>query len=110
MEDSEKASVPPEQVEGIKKDLEESVSFDTLEDAEDMFVLAKQRLLHVNDWHRVSQTIKSGFRLVDDHGHPLHRSAHRGDLICIDIPGPGSPTGAPPMPGRPPPTSCALAG
>jgi hypothetical protein len=93
MEDSEKASVPPEQVEGIKKDLEESVSFDTQEDAEDMFVLAKKRLLHVNDWHIISESIKSRFQLVDDHGHPINRSAHQADLIAIGIPAPDTETG-----------------
>jgi hypothetical protein len=93
MEDSGKASVPPKQVEGIKKDLEETTSFETIEDAEDMFVVAKKRLLHVNDWHSISESLKSRFQLTDHHGAPVSRSVHHGDLISIEIPAPATDTG-----------------
>jgi hypothetical protein len=93
MDKPEKASVPPEQNEGIKKDLEEQVSFDKMDDAEDMFVLVKERLLHVNDWHEVSESANTKFQIIDAHGHPVYRHAHKGDLISIDIPGPSSAAG-----------------
>ena len=93
--DSEKnkASIPPEQNEGIKKDLEEQVSFDKIEDAEEMFVLAKDRLLHVTNWHQVNEHINSKFQIIDEEGNEHHRRAHQGDIIAIEIPGPGSVTG-----------------
>ena len=90
MDHSEKASIPPEQNEGIKKDIEEHVSFEDLEDAEEMFVIAKERLLSINDWHKVSETIKARFQIIDHQGHPVHRHVHKGDIISIDIPGPGT--------------------
>jgi hypothetical protein len=93
MDQREKASIPPEQNEGIKKDLEERVSFEVMEDAEEMFVIAKERLLLVNNWHIVSKSIDSKFQIVDHHGHPVDRHAHTGDIISIDIPGPSSVTG-----------------
>lgn len=93
MDQSEKASVPPEQNEGIKKDLEEQVSFEEIEDAEEMFVIAKERLLLVNEWDKVSEFINTKFQIVDSHGHAVHRHVHTGDYITIDIPGPGSVTG-----------------
>jgi len=93
MEHSEKASVPPEQTGGVSKDFEETLLLETTEDAEDMFVLAKERLLQVNSWHEVSTSFKSKFVLTDRQGHELHRSAHKGDFISIDIPAPGSNAG-----------------
>ena len=90
MGQSEQASIPPEQNEGIKKDLEEQVSFERVEDAEDMFVIAKERLLNVNDWHIVSESVDSKFQIVDAEGQPIQRHVHKDDIISIDIPGPSS--------------------
>jgi len=92
MKNPEKASVP-EQTEGVSKEFEETIELETLEDAEDMFVVAKDRLLQVSRWHEISKSIKSQFHIVDRHGHELHRPAHTGDYIVINIPAPGSNAG-----------------
>jgi hypothetical protein len=93
MENQDSAFIPPKQEEGVSKDFEETIALPDLEDAEDFFLVAKDRLLHINQWHEISTTIRSTFRIVDKHGHPLHRRAHSGDYVMIDIPAPDSSTG-----------------
>ncbi len=93
MEDGNKASIPPAQTEGFSKELEEKAEFDTLDDAEEFFILVKDRLLDINNWHKVSDSIKSEFHIVDSHGKEHHRHAHKGDYVRIKIPGPKSDTG-----------------
>ncbi|HRO43397.1 MAG TPA: hypothetical protein PL009_11230 [Flavipsychrobacter sp.] len=93
MENTGKASIPPDQTEGISKNFEETIEMDTLEEAQDMFVTAKDRLLNVNQWHEVSETIKSQFQIVDHQAHSINRKAHKGDFIKINIPAPGTDTG-----------------
>ena len=93
MDHSGKASVPPQQKHGISKDFEEILVCETLEEAEEAFVGAKERLLQVNGWQEMSKTIKSQFQVVDEEGRELHRKAHKDDYIRIDIPAPGSKAG-----------------
>lgn len=83
----------PRHDEGIQKDLQHHIAAPTREDAEDMFVSAKDRLLDVNAWRVRSGLLSATFALADGHGKPLKRPAHKGDHIKIDIPGPGSATG-----------------
>jgi len=58
---------------------------DTIEDAEDWFVDAKERLLDVSNWRKYS-SLNPEFRLTDSHGRAVSRKAHRGDHIRIDLP------------------------
>lgn len=60
--------------------MEFTVHTNNIEDAEDLFLLAKERLLDVNEWQRFSG---ESFMLTDKHGQKLHRNAHRGDHIKI---------------------------
>lgn len=57
------------------------------EDAEDLFVDAKEKLLDVNNWKRYSGMAVADFRLIDGHGRPVKRKAHRGDHIKIEMAG-----------------------
>ncbi len=83
----------PEQVYGASKDFKRQVIMETQEDAEDMFLLAKERLLNVNEWKKLIDGTSAEFQLTDINGTPLNRNAHVGDDICIDIPGPGNVAG-----------------
>lgn len=56
--------------------MEYSISTKTMDDAEDLFIVAKERLLDVNDWHSEYE-----FALTDSHKHKVHRNAHMGDFI-----------------------------
>ncbi|RYE25439.1 MAG: hypothetical protein EOP51_04155 [Sphingobacteriales bacterium] len=79
----------PEQEQGAAKDFRRQVTMETAEDAEDMFLLAKERLLNVNEWKNIIDGNSAEFQLCDHHGHPLLRHAHLGDYVKIDLPGPG---------------------
>jgi len=66
-----------------KKDIAHSLSADTVEDAEDMFVGAKERLLDINNWKKYTPSLTGEFQLTDGHGKELHRKAHKGDHVRI---------------------------
>ena len=59
----------------------------TIEDAEDGFVDAKERMLDVNNWNRYCPLDGVSFSLSDSHSRPVHRKAHGGDYIQIVVPG-----------------------
>jgi hypothetical protein len=73
----------PVQTQGISKDLAHTITIDDIDDAEDGFVIAKNKLLDVNAWHKISSAPGAIFMLTDSHGRPLRRKAHRGDHISI---------------------------
>lgn len=79
----------PEQYTGISKNLEYSIQLETQEDAEEMFVIAKQRLLDINKWVEVAATPSGTFTLTDKNGNELNRSAHKDDYVKINIGAPG---------------------
>lgn len=59
--------------------MEYSISTHSLEDAEDLFVVAKERLLDINDWQNEHSSA-----LIDNHKNKIHRNAHTGDFIKIN--------------------------
>jgi hypothetical protein len=77
----------PQQNEGFEKDITHAVTAKTIEDAEDWFVDAKERLLDINNWEKYAPFLSIEFRLSDGQGKGLKRSARRHDHIRIDIPG-----------------------
>ena len=81
----------PEQERSVSKDIFHEYRAATLDDAEEDFLDAKDRLLHVNDWHELTQPSLARFALCDAQGHPVQRSAHIGDFIRISITGPAHP-------------------
>jgi hypothetical protein len=79
----------PTQAQGLHKDLEHTLTADTIEEAEDLFVDAKERLLDVNNWKKYSRQPLLDFSLADRQGHLLKRRARKGDRIRIGLPGNG---------------------
>lgn len=72
----------PDQQEGIEKNLQSFVTALTVEDAEDMFVEAKNRMLDVNGWKEGNSYFKN-FVLTDSHGKEVQRLARKGDYIHV---------------------------
>jgi hypothetical protein len=66
-----------------ENDLSYGVATSNVEDAEEWFVLAKERLLKVNHWDKYSTAFNATTLLLDHHGKELHRPAHKGDNIRI---------------------------
>lgn len=83
----------PQQVEGAQTDAVENRTFDVDLKAAEFYELAKNRLLCVMDWHKISTIKASVFCLTDFEGKEVNRPAMVGDFIKIDIPGPGSSAG-----------------
>ena len=67
--------------------MEQSFSTKTVEDAEDSFVDAKERLLDVNHWGRYCSAPGVTFGLSDGHNRPVSRRARSGDHLTLNIPG-----------------------
>lgn len=79
----------PEQYTGVSKDFEHSIQLETMEDAEEMFVVAKERLLDINNWANIAEVASGKFTLTDKNGNEISRSAHKGDYVKINIGAPG---------------------
>ncbi|TJZ62746.1 hypothetical protein FAZ15_00085 [Sphingobacterium olei] len=85
-------NIIPEQIAGKKLDCFETVEFSDITEADNFYVIAKGRLLDINNWNDVSGIPSVSFCLVDRYNQKLNRSAQIGDHVRIDIPGPGLPS------------------
>jgi len=83
----------PEQKGGVQKNIRHDVVLDSIDDAEELFVIAKDRLLNVSQWQQTAASASAEFQLTDKYGNELGRPAHSNDLIRIKIPAPGTDTG-----------------
>ena len=73
----------PDQIKGEEKNLEVAKSASDIEEAEDWFVDAKERLWNVNHWKQAGQSTYFHFSLADNYGHLLNRKPRKGDHIRI---------------------------
>jgi len=83
----------PEQRVGKKLDTSNKVDAGSEEEAKQLFRVASQRLLNVNEWDKICGPLSSVFTLTDEHGKPKKGDPQPGDHFQIDVPGPGSKTG-----------------
>ena len=79
----------PQHDSGHSVNLEHEVIAADVEEAEDWFVTAKDRLLDVNHWRVTGSLLTQDLHLTDSHGRVMNRHARKGDHIRINIPGPG---------------------
>jgi hypothetical protein len=93
MKKKDYAGIAPAQRKGEKIDTESSLEFDTPEEAQSFFEVAKKRLLNVNRWHELAGKFLARFHLTNANGRQVNRELHEGDYLKIDIPGPGSKSG-----------------
>lgn len=63
--------------------MEHSLTISDIEDAKDLFLLAKDRLLDVNDWNSLFPEKGYHIQLTNSKGEKLHRDARVDDLISI---------------------------
>lgn len=83
----------PEQVKGSKSDTHHSVTLASIEEAKELFDMAKNRLLDISNWDKLCGPVSGKFMLTDELGNEIKTLARIGDYIKIDVPGPGSETG-----------------
>jgi hypothetical protein len=84
--------IPPNYT-GKEIEAEAAIELKDNNEAKNFYVIAKERLLDVNQWHQVAGIISATFQLVDSNGKEVTRTAGKGDYIKVDIPGPGSKEG-----------------
>ncbi len=87
--DQEQVPIPTQE-EGRQSDIVEQRSFATAQLAREAFLLARNRLLDINYWGRISAGLSADFSLLDETGNKLERAPLPKDFIRIDLPGPGS--------------------
>jgi len=93
MSNTKKHHIIPPQQEGKASDTDAKTTFDTTAKAKDFYEVAKQRLLHVNNWQKWAGAATASFQLTDAQGKDVDRTVQEGDYFKIDIPGPGPVTG-----------------
>lgn len=86
-------AIVPDNHSGASSDNEFSIQKPDSASAQQLFQVAKSRLLNVNEWHQLSGVASANFQLTDETGIEINRSAKLGDHFKIDIPGPGTITG-----------------
>jgi hypothetical protein len=80
----------PQQHEGNQNDVIEFVDLETRQQAHNLFLLAKDRLKDVSNWHLICGHGSTKFSLTDTVGNPIYRMAEKGDHFYIDLPAPGT--------------------
>ena len=83
----------PEQVSGSQMDAVQYKVLHSAQEADIWYARSCQKLLNVNEWYSYAELPMSAFKLFDSSGRAAARSAVAGDLIRIDIPGPGTSAG-----------------
>lgn len=83
----------PQQHTGTEMNAVEKVELGSEAEAIHFFKTVAERLLDVNRWAIFAGSALSHFFLTDSSGNPVDRKAVKGDLIKIDIPGPGTKAG-----------------
>lgn len=94
MTDLSKKHLPlPEQTEGTKKDIRDSIVFPAKQEAQAFYAKAKSRLLDVNGWGALCGNASAGFELTDEKGNRAEGGPRTGFYFKIDVPGPGAASG-----------------
>lgn len=83
------ANIPAQQ-EGEHTDIIHFVDCDTQEQAHQLFLLAKNRLKDISNWHKISGPGSSKFSITDAQGNEDYKVAEKGDHFYINLPAPGS--------------------
>ncbi len=90
MEGKNPTGIIPENYTGRIIDTDDTIEFDTIEEAESFFEEVKLRLLNVNSWSKIAGILTADFQVVDAEGKEVNRPVRKGDYFKIDVPGPGS--------------------
>jgi len=83
----------PEHHDGVDVNVEDSVSFSSVEEARSFFSVVKGRLLDVNHWKEWAGALSAGFQLTDEQGQEVATPPRKGAFFKINIPAPGIVTG-----------------
>jgi hypothetical protein len=91
-EDKANISLPPQE-EGAEKNIETKENLKSIEEAKELFTVARTRLLDVNQWDKICGKLSAVFKLTDNKGNEIQGNPEVGNYFKIDIPGPGTASG-----------------
>lgn len=84
----------PSQEKGTHNGASKSAEYSSREEALEALTIAKGKLLDINNWAKVAGAGSANFQLTDAVGNFIYDSVPMvGNLIRIDLPGPGNPSG-----------------
>jgi len=86
-------SLIPFQYTGKASNTSYSIEAHSNREAQQIFLNARNNLLHINWWHELAGSATAVFQLTDSTGREVDRVVQVGDYLRIDIPGPGEPNG-----------------
>jgi len=90
MEEKNYTAIVPPNVEGKEITSEALVSLRDANEAKALYKTARERLLFVHSWGKITGTLSADFQLTDGEGNEVDRLSNKGDHFRIDIAGPGS--------------------
>lgn len=79
----------PQQTEGQHTNIVHYIDQPTQHDAHHLFLLAKDRIKDIAQWHKYAGPLSATFAITDAQGNEVYKFAEVGDLFTIDLPGPG---------------------
>jgi hypothetical protein len=85
----EENTIVPPQTAGAQKNIDHTVNALDENDARKLFIVARNRLVDINHWDAYCGLVTATFRLTDQHGNEVNRTAEKGDYFRIDLPAPG---------------------
>lgn len=83
----------PKQKEGSKTGATATAELTDKKEATELFKVAKSRLLDINTWDKLCGVASATFELTDKAGNKISGTPEVGNLIRIDLPGPGTISG-----------------
>lgn len=84
MTDSEQ-KVPTQQ-EGASSDIHHEVEASNEQEAKEWYIMARNKLCHINQWKSYAGELSASFTLTDANGHQVERHPAQGDYIKIHLP------------------------
>ena len=83
----------PGQHDGREIEAVSNISFLNIDNAQQFYDIAKERLLDVNNWDKIAGITSATFQVVGADGREVFNNVEKGFYLRIDIPGPGSKAG-----------------
>lgn len=84
----------PGQFTGKEIEADATIELTSSREAKAFYETVKNRLLNVNNWHKIAGIVSAKFQVVNEQGEEVSRNVRKGDHFKIDIPGPGSKEGS----------------
>ncbi len=93
MKPTDYTGVVPEQYTGNEIIAAADKGCKNIDEARNLFQIGKSRLLDANHWNELLGVMSASFCVMDRNGNATGRPVEQGNLLRVDIPGPGSSSG-----------------